>query len=54
MNALEEKMITPIKPESGKRWFAVFMVSLAITINYLDRVNFSGTGGIAENGFQFG
>jgi ACS family D-galactonate transporter-like MFS transporter len=41
MNALEEKMITPIKPESGKRWFAVFMVSLAITINYLDRVNFS-------------
>ncbi len=41
MNAIEEKMTSPIKPQSGKRWYAVFLVSLAITINYIDRVNFS-------------
>lgn len=41
MNAIEEKLTSPVKPESGKRWFAVFLVSLAIAINYIDRVNFS-------------
>ncbi|MCB8816712.1 MFS transporter [Desulfosporosinus shakirovi] len=41
MSLRDEDISGPVKPNSRYRYFAVFLIAMAITINYIDRINLS-------------